>query len=182
VKYADYALGKFIDRARTSDYWADTVLMVVADHDTRVYGDELVPVSKFHIPGVILGADIAPRQIDSVVSQIDLAPTLLSLLGVDSEHPFPGRDLTRTLTEFGNASPGVRPRAMMQFDQNFAWLEQDRLTVLLPNGHSRDFMYDRQSRELEPATDSDLEAARQALANVLMADWLYREQRYRIAP
>ena len=53
-------------------------------------------------------------------------------MGVDSEHPFPGRDLTRTLPEFGNAAPLLPPRAMMQFDQNFAWLEGDRLTVLVP--------------------------------------------------
>jgi phosphoglycerol transferase MdoB-like AlkP superfamily enzyme len=50
VKYADHALGRFIARARSSPYWADTLFLVVADHDTRVYGDEIVPVSKFHIP------------------------------------------------------------------------------------------------------------------------------------
>jgi phosphoglycerol transferase MdoB-like AlkP superfamily enzyme len=179
VKYADHALGQFIERARASDYWADTVFMVVADHDTRVYGDELVPVDKFHIPGVILGADLAALRIDSVASQIDLAPTVLSLLGVDSEHPFPGRDLTRTLPEFGNSPPLLPPRAMMQFDRNFAWLEAGRLTVLLPGGGSRQFTYDPRTKALEPARTADPEAVRQALANVLMPAWLYREQRYR---
>jgi arylsulfatase A-like enzyme len=48
---------------------------------------------------VILGADVRARRIDSLVSQIDLAPTLVSLMGVDGEHPFAGRDLTRTLPE-----------------------------------------------------------------------------------
>ena len=153
VKYADHALGQFIERARASDYWADTLFLVVADHDTRVYGDELVPVGKFHIPGVIVGADVTARRIDSLVSQIDLAPTLLSLMGVDSEHPFPGRDLTRTLPEFGNSPAPVPARAMMQFDQNFAWLERDRLTVLLPDGSSRQFMFDRRTKKLDPARD-----------------------------
>ena len=179
VKYADHALGQFIDRARTSEHWADTLFLVVADHDTRVYGDQLVPVSKFHIPGVILGADVVARRIDSLVSQIDLAPTLLSLMGVDGEHPFPGRDLTRTLPEFGNSPAPVPARAMMQFDQNFAWLERDRLTVLLPDGSSRQFAFDRRTKQLEPAATTDPEAVRQALANVLMPAWLYREQRYR---
>lgn len=181
VKYADHALGQFIERARASDYWADTLFLVVADHDTRVYGDELVPVGKFHIPGVIVGADVTARRIDSLVSQIDLAPTLLSLMGIDSEHPFPGRDLTRTLPEFGNSPAPVQARAMMQFDQNFAWLERDRLTVLLPDGSSRQFTFDRRTQELDPATTADPEAVRQALANVLMPAWLYREQRYRVA-
>jgi phosphoglycerol transferase MdoB-like AlkP superfamily enzyme len=181
VKYADHALGQFIERARSSDYWADTLFLVVADHDTRVYGDELVPVGKFHIPGVILGADVTARRIDSLASQIDLAPTLLSLMGVDSEHPFPGRDLTRTLPEFGNSPAPVQARAMMQFDQNFAWLERNRLTVLLPDGGSRQFTFDPTTKSIAPATTSDPEAARQALANVLMPAWLYSEQRYRIA-
>ncbi len=179
VKYADHALGQFLERARTSDYWADTLFLVVADHDTRVYGDELVPVGKFHIPGAILGADVTARRIDSLVSQIDLAPTLLSLMGVDSEHPFPGRDLTRTLPEFGNSPAPLRPRAMMQFDRNFAWLERDRLTVLLPDGGSRQFTFDRKTKGLQPAVTTDPEAVQQALANVLMPAWLYREQRYR---
>ena len=144
-----------------------------------MYGDELVPVGKFHIPGVILGADVVARRIDSLVSQIDLAPTLLSLMGVDGEHPFPGRDLTRTLPEFGNSPAPVPARAMMQFDQNFAWLERDRLTVLLPDGSSRQFAFDRSTKQLEPAATIDPEAVRQALANVLMPAWLYREQRYR---
>jgi len=180
VKYADHALGRFLDGARASDYWKDTLFLVVADHDTRVYGDELVPVSKFHIPGVILGADVKPQRIDSLASQIDLAPTLLSLLGVDSEHPFPGRDLTRTLPEFGNAKT-IAPRALMQFDQNFAWLEDGRLTVLLPDGKVRHFTYDRRSRHIVPSQVADTEVARQALASVLMPAWLYGKQRYRTA-
>jgi phosphoglycerol transferase MdoB-like AlkP superfamily enzyme len=180
IKYADHALGGFLKQARASEYWADTLVMVVADHDTRVYGDELVPVSKFHIPGVILGADTQPRRITSTASQIDLAPTLLSLMGVDSEHPFPGRDLTRTLAEFGNQPPLPAPRAMMQFDQNFAWLQGNQVTVLLPDGNVRYFNYDRRAKSLEPARSHDPEMARDALANVLMPAWLYRDQLYRM--
>ena len=164
IKYADHALGQFLKVARASEYWADTLVMVVADHDTRVYGDELVPVNKFHIPGVILGADTQPRRIHSTTSQIDLAPTLLSLMGVDSEHPFPGRDLTRTLPEFGNQPPLPAPRAMMQFDQNFAWLQGNQVTVLLPDGDVRYFAYDRRAKSLEPAPSHDPEMARNALA------------------
>jgi phosphoglycerol transferase MdoB-like AlkP superfamily enzyme len=181
VKYADYALGRFLGQARSSDYWKNTLFLVVADHDTRVYGDELVPVSKFHIPGVIVGADITPKRVDSLASQIDLAPTLLSLLGVDSKHPFPGRDLTRTLPEFGNAQAALQPRAIMQFDQNFAWLENNQLTVLLPEGKTRHFNYDRRTRHLQAATEADPEVARRALASVLMPSWLYQQRRYQAA-
>jgi phosphoglycerol transferase MdoB-like AlkP superfamily enzyme len=179
VRYADYALGKFVERARGSEYWRDTLFLVVADHDTRVYGDALVPIDKFHIPGVILGADVAPLQIDSIASQIDLAPTLLSLMGVDSEHPLPGRDLTRTLPEFGQVSE-AHPRAMMQFGNYFAWLQGDVVTVLAPEADARQFSYDRRTHRLEPLEAVNAEAVRNALAHVLMPAWLYREQRYRL--
>jgi phosphoglycerol transferase MdoB-like AlkP superfamily enzyme len=95
VKYADYALGRFIAEAKKQDYWKDTVFLIVADHDNRVYGDSLVPIKKFHIPGLILGADVQPKQIKAIASQIDLAPTLLSMIGVSSEHPMIGRDFAR---------------------------------------------------------------------------------------
>jgi phosphoglycerol transferase MdoB-like AlkP superfamily enzyme len=179
VKYADYALGQFLDQARSSNYWRDTLFLVVADHDTRVHGSALVPLNKFHIPGVILGADVAPLKIQSIASQIDLAPTVLSLMGVENMHPLPGRDLTRTLPEFGN-SAGPPPRAMMQYEQSYARLQGDILTVLLPNGTARDFSVDGAGQRLTPITLDDQERHRDALASVLMPAWIYRERRYRI--
>ncbi|MBA6233046.1 MULTISPECIES: hypothetical protein [unclassified Colwellia] len=52
IQYANYALGKFINKEKT--YWKDTVSSVVADHDARALGNELVPIKNFHTPGVIL--------------------------------------------------------------------------------------------------------------------------------
>ncbi|MGP1614795.1 MAG: LTA synthase family protein, partial [Pollutimonas bauzanensis] len=41
VRYADWAMGHFFDRARESDYWDNTVFLIVADHDSRVGGASL---------------------------------------------------------------------------------------------------------------------------------------------
>ncbi len=120
---------------------------MVADHDTRVYGDELVPVSKFHIPGLILGSDIKPRTISAISSQIDLAPTLLSLAGISAYLPMVGQDLSQ---------PDVQPanRAMMQFGDNYGWLEQHingpRLTVLHVDKSVKQFRYQSSSQSLAP--------------------------------
>src|SRR3546814_16641338 len=62
-----------------SDYWQNTVFLIVADHDSRVGGASLVPLRHFHIPALILGADVAAKRDDRLISQIDLPPTLLSL-------------------------------------------------------------------------------------------------------
>jgi phosphoglycerol transferase MdoB-like AlkP superfamily enzyme len=175
VKYADYALGKFIRAAKQQDYWKDTVFLIVADHDNRVYGKALVPIKKFHIPGLILGADIQPRRISTIASQIDLAPTLLSLLGVSSTHPMIGRDFVRDST-----SPG---RALIQFDNLFTWLEGSSATILRPGKPALLGRYDAASGVLDPYAGKPTQAqVEQALAHVMLPSLLYREQRYRPAP
>ena len=148
----------------------------MADHDIRVRGDSMVPVERFHSPGLILGADIEPKRVKTVASQIDLAPTLLSLMGVDAKHPMPGRDLTREPDDL----PG---RAMMQYEQNYAWMEGDQVVVLRPEKAAAHARYDKIDKHLRsvdtPPTNGDA-LAKRALAHALLPALLYREQRYRL--
>ena len=175
VKYADYALGRFFDQAKNSDYWQDTLFVVVADHDIRVRGDSLVPVRNFHIPALMLGADIEPRRVSTVASQIDLPVTALSLMGITAEHPMIGRDLSAEPPE----TPG---RAMMQFEQNYAWMEGREVMVLRPGKPPLAATYDPASKKLHPMDIGTAAMARRALAHVLLPSWLYREQKYRLPP
>jgi phosphoglycerol transferase MdoB-like AlkP superfamily enzyme len=173
VKYADYAMGQFFRQAQASPYWKDTVFLVVADHDIRVRGDDLVPVKHFHIPGLILGADIQPRVIKSVASQIDLPTTVISLMGLDAEHPMTGRDLS--------AEPeSMQGRAMMQYGENYAWMEGEKVVVLRSGKAPTHAVYDRVTKELkpqEPPADAGV-MERRALGHVLLPSILYREQDY----
>jgi phosphoglycerol transferase MdoB-like AlkP superfamily enzyme len=174
VKYADYALGKFIAEAKQQDYWKDTVFLIVADHDNRVYGNSLVPIHKFHIPGLIMGADIEPKSIKTIASQIDLGPTLLSLMGVSSTHPMIGRDLARE-----SDAPG---RAMLQFDNYFAWLEGDTATILRPSQAPLLGRYNAATGELTLGEQTPSAAqVDKAMAHVILPSLLYREQRYKLA-
>ncbi|MGI4843704.1 MAG: LTA synthase family protein [Janthinobacterium lividum] len=173
VKYADFALGKFIREAKKQAYWKDTVFLIVADHDNRVYGNALVPIKKFHIPGLILGADVQPKRIRTIASQVDLGPTLLSLLGVSSNHPMIGRDLVRD-----DKTPG---RALIQFNNYFAWLDDSSATILRPGQAPLMGRYDGGTGVLEVSTDAPLqEQVTKAMAHVMLPSLLYREQRYRL--
>ncbi|MDV2857532.1 LTA synthase family protein [Oceanimonas sp. CAM02] len=169
AKYADYALGRFFEQAQQSDYWQDTLFLVVADHDSRTYGPELVPVPHFRVPALLLGEDIAPRRDGRLVSQIDLPPTLLSLAGIDSDNPMLGRDLTRY-------SPN---RALMQFDQNFALLKGEDMVVLQPEQDALGFQYDSGQQALTPAP-LDTELAQQAKAYALWGSLAYQNGLYRL--
>ncbi|MCD8476840.1 MAG: LTA synthase family protein [Sulfurospirillum sp.] len=69
IKYADYAIGKFFELAKKEAYYNDTVFVVVADHNVRVYGDDVIPVKTFQIPAIIVAKDITPLKYDVLSSQ-----------------------------------------------------------------------------------------------------------------
>ncbi len=179
VKYADYAIGEFFKKAQASTYWKDTVFLIVADHDIRVRGNTLVPIEHFHIPGLILGADIKPQKITAIASQIDLPVTLLSLMGIHAQHPMTGRDLSSLPADYLG-------RAMMQYNYNFAWMEQTasaNKVVVLREGKPAAFgAYDAKNKHLDEVTPppNAKDLAQRALAQSLLPALLYKEQRYRL--
>jgi len=168
VKYADHALGELFRRAKEADYWDDTVWIVVADHDERTHGDALLPVDKFHIPGLILAPGLAPASFERVASQIDLVPTALGLLGLELVHPMIGRDLLALAPD----DPG---RAILQFHDTHGFLVGDRLAVHPGGAPPRCFTW--RSGRLEPAPD-DPEFVRDARAHALLPGLLYEQGLY----
>lgn len=170
VMYADHALGKFLTQAEQSPYWENTLFLVVADHDARVFGQTLVPVKHFHIPALILGGDIQPSVYSKTASQLDLPPTLFSLMGIESEHPMIGRDLTR----LGDDVPG---RALFQFEKYYAYREGDDVVVFQPSMPPQSFIY--QDKTLHPVSDFSDAFVKKAMAHALWPNLMYREQRYR---
>jgi len=105
VLYADWALGRYLAKARQEHLLDHTVVLIVGDHGARVYGAEEIPVTSYRIPAVILTPDPAYRGvvIDRLASQVDLGPTLLSLAGVAYDAPFFGRDLVGLPDDGGRA-------------------------------------------------------------------------------
>ncbi len=170
VKYADHALGEFMEKAKESSYWDSTIFLIVADHDTRVYGNELVPINKFHIPGLIVGGGIERREILEITSQIDLLPTVISLAGVSAWTASIGQDLSQKDTVPAN-------RAMMQFGDNYAWLTEQSVIILTP-GDDVSGYYDVTSKTfIEDSHDRSADY-KTALAHALLPSVLYQQQAY----
>jgi len=172
VRYADYSLGRFMERARQSEYWENTVFLITADHSSRDFDDQLVPVNRFHVPGLIMGGQVAPGRIAGVSSLIDLLPTLLSLAGVSGDLPAIGRDLTRP--EFA----GGAGRAIMQYHRIQAYMEDDRVVVLQPDLEPQSFRriaFD----ELAPDPSPDPDLVRKALAHAHFGPLMIQRNAYR---
>jgi len=94
VKYTDYAIGKFLEQARNKPWFDNTIFIFVADHTAGSAGYEDLPVNSYHIPLFFYAPSlIAAREVATLGSQIDLAPTLLGLLNIDYESTFFGRNL-----------------------------------------------------------------------------------------
>lgn len=169
AKYADYAVGYFFDLAKKSNYWKDTIFLVIADHDSRVGGASLVPIQHFHIPGLILGDGIAPRRDHRLVSQIDMPTTLLSLAGVSGNYPMIGFDLTQD----------VNPdRAFMQYDQTQAMMKGNHdVAILTPNSSIKGYYYD-QAKESFVEKDIPESFKKEALAHALLGSYLYKNRLY----
>ncbi|MBR9787099.1 MAG: LTA synthase family protein [Vibrionaceae bacterium] len=170
VKYSDYALGTFFDKAKKSSYWDDTIFIVIADHDARVSGANLVPVKHFHIPALIIGKGIEPRKDERISNNIDMPPTLLSLIGVDAKSPMIGRDLTKPLAREDE-------RAMMQYDKNFGYLTRDNLVVFSPGEKVTTLSYDFESKTMQPL-DVEEAIVERAKANALFASKAYQHGWY----
>jgi len=174
VKYADYALGRFFDALKEKKYYQDTVFLIVADHDTRAHGATLIPINKFHIPALIIAPGIEPFEYEEITSQLDIPPTLLSLMGIDSIHPMIGHDLTLDSPKKG--------RALMQFQSTYAYMKGDRVALFQPEKLPLQFNYSFDDHSLTEMAEQDDELIADALANTLLPPQLYREKLYRTHP
>jgi phosphoglycerol transferase MdoB-like AlkP superfamily enzyme len=93
--YADSCLGDFIRRFKETGLWDNTLIILVADHGTRLPDfDEVFEPRKHHIPLLFTGGAVARDTVVSKIgSQADLTFTLLHQLGLPSDNYFLGKNL-----------------------------------------------------------------------------------------
>lgn len=131
VKYTDFAIGQFLAEASRRPWFGNTVFIVVADHCASSAGKTSIPVDKYHIPAIVYSPGfIQPRRVDKLCSQIDLMPTIFSLLHFSYDSKFYGRDIL---------APDYNQRAFMATYQDLGYYSDDVLTVLSPVRRIRQF-------------------------------------------
>jgi phosphoglycerol transferase MdoB-like AlkP superfamily enzyme len=124
VKYTDYALEELMTEARAQPWFKDTIFVVVADHCASSAGKVGLPVEKYHIPLFIYSPGHIPsKEVDTLASQIDLAPTLLSLLNISYESFFFGENIL---------SSDFEGRALIANYQKLGLLKKEELLFLSP--------------------------------------------------
>ncbi|MFK0089486.1 LTA synthase family protein [Pseudomonas sp. NPDC090755] len=125
VKYTDYAIGRFLEQARSKPWFDNTLFIFVADHTAGSAGKEDLPVSNYQIPLFIHAPKLIPaREESKLASQIDLAPTLLGLLNMSYTSTFFGRDLMQ--------EDNLPPRVLIGNYQHLGLFDGQDLAILSP--------------------------------------------------
>lgn len=174
VKYVDYALGRFFDRAKKESFWNDTIFAVVADHGARIYGSQTVPILSYEIPLLIAGPAVvkSAERIDTLGCQLDIAPTLLGLIGRPYESTFFGRDLL---------APATSRFALLNHNRSIAIYHEPELVALsLGKVVERFTRVDRKTLTPQPMNPTADEAANDATALFQVADELYSQRRFAV--
>ncbi len=121
--YADKHLGIFIDKAKQSPWWKNTIIVITADHGHLYPNNPGVSnPDRFKIPMLWLGGALNVRDtvIHTVGSQTDIPNTILGQFGMDS------RDF-----KFGQNILGTpyNPFAVYVYNNGFGMIKPDRLFV-----------------------------------------------------
>ena len=154
--YADKSLGEFIAQAKQQPWWANTLVIIVADHGHRMPVIGVNKTKEFHIPMLWLGGALKqPGIITQVASQTDLPATLLHQLSLDAS-PFRwSRNALDTARQ---------PFAYFAFHNGFGFVRPGRALV-----------YDNDARQVVEqhgvVSDADIKTG-QAFVEVSFGDYL----------
>jgi phosphoglycerol transferase MdoB-like AlkP superfamily enzyme len=124
VKYTDFAMKEFFNKAKKQPWFANTVFVILADHCASSSGKTELPVDKYRIPAMIYSPGfITPKHYTNLMSQIDVMPTVFGLLNFNYQSKFFGQDVLKS---------DYKPRALIATYQNLGLIKDNVLTIISP--------------------------------------------------
>jgi phosphoglycerol transferase MdoB-like AlkP superfamily enzyme len=141
MRYSDWALGQFFEKAKQLPYFNETLFVIVGDHgfatDKQLTEMDLF---RFNVPLLLIGPGIQEKfgaRRDTVGTQIDIVPTIMGRLGGEVRHQCWGRDLLNLPADdkgFGVIKPSGS-------DQTVAILSGDHILIKPKDGDPRFYQY-----------------------------------------
>ncbi|HEY6011968.1 MAG TPA: LTA synthase family protein, partial [Nitrospirota bacterium] len=148
VKYADYAIGRLIEQAKRRPWFEDTLIVIVADHCAGSAGKTELPVKRYEIPLLVYApSHVRPGKIDTLASQIDIAPTILGLLNMSYRTKFLGKDILKMAPS--------QERAFISTYQQLGFIKGDKLLIMGPQKHLAGYAFDRTDGTVRSITPAD---------------------------
>ncbi len=156
VKYTDYAINKFLGDAASKPWFKNTIFIILADHNGGSAGETSLPAWRYKIPVFIYGPGIIkPLIVSKLSSQIDIMPTLFSIMNWSYESKFYGEDIL---------DENFNERAFIGTYQKLGFLRKDRLVILESDKILHEYkivhqsLYDVKYKEIDPIEKDKLDA------------------------
>lgn len=141
MRYSDWALGQFFEKAKQLPFYNETLFVLVGDHGfgTDKQLTEL-DLFRFNVPLLLIAPGIQEKfgaRRDTVGTQIDIVPTIMGRLGGEVRHQCWGRDLLNLPPDdkgFGVIKPSGS-------DQTVAIVSNDHILIKPKDGDPRFYAY-----------------------------------------
>ncbi|NTV47525.1 MAG: LTA synthase family protein, partial [Chlorobiales bacterium] len=168
VKYADYAIKQFIEKAKEKPWFRNTVFVIIADHCASSAGKWDLDVDKHHIPALIYNLpDKNPQILTKLCSQIDVFPTLFGYLNWTYKSKLYGMDVEKMTPD--------EERAFISNYRKVGLIKQGSLTILGDQKKVQFFDWDRKTNALTQENENKTWLD-ETISYYQTADYLYRNQ------
>lgn len=142
VKYTDFALRELFKKAQAKPWFKNTVFVIIADHCASSAGKDEIDVANYHIPAFIVNLpENNSQKITKQCSQIDLFPTLFSLMHWNYESDFFGKDVLCNQFE---------ERSLMGTYRKLVLMKQDKVMILSDQKKQAFYTWKKEDNSLKP--------------------------------
>jgi len=171
VKYTDFAINDFIKKAQKKPWFNNTIFVIVSDHCSRSAGKTDLPVNRYHIPCLLYAPKLIKPSIEKrLVSQVDLAPTVLGFLNQSYTSRFLGSDVFKRDT--------LNDRIFISTYQDMGYIRNNKLVILSPRARVEMYSFDYVSGVNTPIP-LDKSLVNEAISWYQGASFLYKEKKYK---
>lgn len=168
VKYCDFSVGEFIQKASKKPWFSNTIFVILADHCAGSAGQTELPFMEYQIPFLIYNPIlIKPLQVSKLCSQIDVAPTLLGVMNWTYESKFFGKDILKMAPK--------EERAFISNYQKLGYIKNNTLTILSPQQKITQYQINTENGEVK-ATEPNPDIQKETIIYYQSANYVYKNK------
>ncbi|PHS62092.1 MAG: sulfatase [Flavobacterium sp.] len=168
VQYTDFAIKEFLEEAKTKPWYANTVIVIMADHCAYSAGHQALDVKNYRIPLWILNApNTKAEKIKKLASQIDVFPTLFSMFNWEYNTNLFGMDILK-----------MKPkdeRALIGNYRKLGLLKEDKLLVLSDQKKINYYRWNKENNELK-SLPINKKVLKETVSYYQVSDYLFHNE------
>ncbi|RXJ51333.1 LTA synthase family protein [Gelidibacter gilvus] len=166
VKYTDDAINEFIKNAKAKPWFKNTVFVIMSDHCASSAGRWDLDVKNYHIPALIFNLpNQKPEKLGKLASQIDMFPTLFSILSWDYKSNLFGKDILTMQPE--------DERAFIGNYRKLGYLKDNKILILDEKANANFYSWNPSDNSLSTIS-SEEKFEKESISFYQVADHLYR--------